>query len=179
MSFFRKISIYSLVYFFLISIIFSYPSYAGQDSVIRLSPDESKILRLEKDVVSVIVANPVHASILIDTPRLLVIIPRQPGSTSFRALDSNGFTIAEHNIVVTGANKNHVRVRRSCGSDGDNDCQLESIYYCPDGCYNVGVSSFDGAGGEAGRSVRGSSGSGPSSSSENQGMMPPAETGGE
>lgn len=151
--------------------IIAIPSQAKAGEIIRIAPDESKILRLEKDAVSVIVANPAHANILIDTPRLLVIVPHQPGSTSFTALDANGDVVIESNIVVTGASAGHIRVRRSCAA-GDDTCQSESIYFCPDGCYNVNV-----AGSESSAAPSGSSSA--DAAASDVGLTPPPETGGE
>jgi hypothetical protein len=104
---------------------------------IRLTPDASKIIHLDDDAVSVIVANPDHASVVLDSPRLLVVMPRQPGTTLFTVLNAKGDTILEKNVIVSGTVKSqYVRIRRACGA-GDSGCAASSYYYCPDGCYEV------------------------------------------
>ena len=109
---------------------------SSRSDIIRLTPDKTKVLRLDQDAASVIVANPVHASILLDTPRLLVIMPRQPGSTSFTVLDKAGRTILDQEIIVSAVQPEYVRVRRMCNAD-DASCQPNAYFYCPDGCYEV------------------------------------------
>ena len=107
------------------------------DGTIRLTPDKSKIVRLDNDAASVIVSNPANATVLLDTPRVLVVIPRAPGATSFTVLDIYGNTIMEKNVIVTGrsVSKRYVRVRKMCGDN--NDCVPNAVYYCPDGCFEV------------------------------------------
>jgi hypothetical protein len=109
---------------------------AAPDDAIRLTPDRTRILRLDQDAASVIVTNPAHASVVMDNPRLLVVMPREPGTTSFTVLDREGKTILERNVIVTGAQQKYVRVRRMC-AEGDSSCTSSAYYYCPDGCYEV------------------------------------------
>lgn len=104
--------------------------------IIRLTPDKTKIITLEQDATSVVVANPAHAGVLLDSPRVLVIMPRQPGSTSFTVLNAKGEAILQKDIIVTAAQPQYVRVRRMCGAE-DKACQESSYFYCPDGCYEV------------------------------------------
>jgi Pilus formation protein N terminal region len=105
--------------------------------VIRITPDSSKIIRLEQDAASVIVANPAHAEVILDSPRLLVVMPRQPGVTSFTVLNAKGETLAQKRVIVTtAAEQKYVRVRKSCRGN-DSSCVPEAYYYCPDSCYPV------------------------------------------
>lgn len=121
---------------------------AENDGIIRLTPNKNKILRLDQNAASVIVSNPTHASVLLDSPRLLVIIPRAPGATSFTVLNAHGKTILERDVVVTGSKPKYVRIRKSC-SGGDADCQDDTYFYCPDGCYEIGTQTIEGAMGMA------------------------------
>lgn len=110
---------------------------SADDGIIRLTPDNTKIVRLDQDAVSVVVANPAHASVVLDSPRLLVVMPRQPGTTSFTVLNEKGDTILERTVIVTStAKKRYVRVRKSCDS-ADSACVKDSYFFCPDGCYEV------------------------------------------
>jgi len=102
---------------------------------IRLTPDRTKIVRLKQDAASVIVTNPQHAVVMLDSPRLLIFMPREPGTTSFTVLDRDGKVLMERNIIVSGAQAKYVRIRRVCADT--NNCVASAYYYCPDGCYEV------------------------------------------
>jgi len=106
------------------------------DGTLRLTPDKNKLVRLNQDAASVIVNNPVHAEVLLDSPRLLIIMPRKPGTTSFTVLNALGETILQKNIIVTSVQSKYVRIRRICAR-GDDTCVPAAYYYCPDGCYEV------------------------------------------
>ncbi|MFH1157585.1 MAG: pilus assembly protein N-terminal domain-containing protein [Pseudomonadota bacterium] len=109
---------------------------AEEDGALRLTPDKNELVRLDQDAASVIVNNPAHAEVLLDSPRLLIVMPRQPGTTSFTVLNALGETILQKNIIVTSVQSKYVRIRRICsGSDGS--CVPAAYYYCPDGCYEV------------------------------------------
>jgi hypothetical protein len=110
---------------------------AEDDDVIRLTPDKTKIIHLTQDAASVVVTNPAHASVLLDSPRVLVVMPRVPGTTSFTVLNANSKVIAEKTVIVSAANKaKYVRIRKICDGTGG-ACVPTSYYYCPDGCYEV------------------------------------------
>jgi len=115
-----------------------------EDDILRLTTNKDKLVRLDKDAASVIVNNPEHASVMLDSPRLLIVMPRQPGATSFSVLDSAGNTILHKEIIVTNVQPQYVRIRRMCaGSDAS--CAPTSYFYCPNGCYEV--TTINGAGG--------------------------------
>lgn len=105
---------------------------------IRLTPDRTEVVRLEQDAASVVVTNPAHAQVMLETPRLLLVMPRTPGSTSLFVLDKNGNSIFERDIIVSGNTKPYVRIRKSCNGNSNN-CNTDSYFYCPDGCYEVGT----------------------------------------
>jgi Flp pilus assembly secretin CpaC len=105
---------------------------------LNLTPDKSELVRLSRDAVSVVVGNPAHATVLLDTPRLAVIVPRSAGATHFSALDKDGNVIMQRHIIVASPNKNYVRIRRSCGNATQNrDCKPTSVYFCPDMCHEI------------------------------------------
>ncbi|MAS87624.1 MAG: hypothetical protein CMH30_06575 [Micavibrio sp.] len=113
-------------------------SFSVEAAEIRLSGDETQLIRLDRDAASVIVANPLYANVLVDTPRHLVVIPRQPGTTMFTVLDMQGDVIQQDRIIVGAKKKNYVTIRRACSNAGENaDCKPVSQYYCTDGCYEV------------------------------------------
>lgn len=114
-------------------------SAALSDNVIRLTPDRTQVLRLDRDAASVVVTNPATVRVLLDTPRLLLLMPRTPGSTSFMVMGANGETLLEKTVIVDAlAKPKYVRIRRMCGQAGTGaDCVPTSYFYCPDGCYEV------------------------------------------
>lgn len=111
------------------------------DDAVRLSPSKSEILHLEQDAASVIVSNPAHAAVMLDSPRVLIILPRAPGATSFTVLDRKGNTILEKKVIVSSGREPFVRVRKIC-NNASGDCAASSYYYCPDGCYEVSTDAI-------------------------------------
>lgn len=141
----------SLVYGVILSLFFSigvaFAQANNQD--ILLGTDETKLLRLHEDAASVVIANPDYANVMVDTPRHLVVVPRRPGSTSFKVLNKNGEVITENKVII-GANKDHyVKIRRACSNAGDNACSPTSVYYCPNGCHEVYMASAEGRNNES------------------------------
>ena len=107
---------------------------------IRISPSKSEVVHLDQDAASVIVSNPAHAAIMLDSPRVLIVLPRAPGATSFTVLDAAGRTIMERKVIVSNGREPYVRVRKICS--GATDCAASSYFYCPDGCYEVSTSAI-------------------------------------
>ncbi|HEU4839206.1 MAG TPA: pilus assembly protein N-terminal domain-containing protein [Micavibrio sp.] len=115
---------------------------------LNLTPDKSELVRLDREASSIVVGNPSHISVLLDAPRLAVVIPRSPGATYFTVLDKDGNVIMQRHVIVAAPKKNYVRVRRSCsGSDGSSNCQPTSVYFCPDMCHEIGSGEGAGASG--------------------------------
>lgn len=123
------------------------PGYAGEDAppadvsqtlqTLRLTPDETKVIQLESDAASIVVTNPNHASVALDSPRTLIVMPRQPGATTFKVLDSKGIPFYQAVVIVSSETKsNYMRIRRICNPN-DRACVPDAHYYCPDGCYAV------------------------------------------
>ncbi len=104
---------------------------------LRLTPDKSEIVRLEEDAVSIIVGNPDHLGILMDDSRLLILVPRQPGATYLTVLNQAGQVIMQRHVIVSVANQNYIRIRRSCGNDSA--CQQTTVYYCDGMCHETAI----------------------------------------
>lgn len=110
--------------------------------VLNLSPDKSELVPLDRDAHSVIIGNSSHVTVLLDTPKLAVVIPRLAGATYFTILDKDGKTIMQRHVVVSAPKKNYVRIRRSCGNVPDGtDCKPQSVYFCPDMCHEIGTAA--------------------------------------
>lgn len=109
---------------------------------LKMTPDKSELVRLDREASSVIVGNPAQIAVMLDAPRLAVVIPRAPGATYFSVLDKDGNVIMQRHVIVAGPKKNYVRVRRSCAATAENrDCQPTSVYFCPDMCHEVSATS--------------------------------------
>lgn len=113
----------------------------ANNKMIRLTPNESHILHLNRNAASVIVANPVHAGVFLDTPRVLVIVPGTPGATSFTVLDIEGREIMRRDVIISERQNRYVRIRRNCTGGGN--CVPSSVYFCPDGCHQVSTTGRD------------------------------------
>ncbi len=110
---------------------------AQENTALRLMLNKNLLIRLDQDAASVIVNNPSHVSVMLDSPRLIILVPHLPGATSFTVLDEKGATIMQKDIIVSAnAQPEYVRIRRMCGSD-DASCVPAAYFYCPDGCYEV------------------------------------------
>lgn len=102
---------------------------------LHVTMDRSELVRLENDAASIIVGNPFHANVLMDNPRLLVVVPRAPGTTHFTVLDQNGNVILQRHLIIAAPQENYLRIRRAhCG---DNECVHNASYYCPDMCHEI------------------------------------------
>ncbi len=113
---------------------------------LNLTPDKSELVRLDRDASSVVIGNPAHVTVLLDTPRLAVVIPRAAGATYFTVLDKDGNVIMQRHAIVASPKKNYVRVRRSCSNaTGKGECQPTSVYFCPDMCHEIGPAGGEGA----------------------------------
>ncbi len=125
----------------------SLPKLDGETHpVLNISPDKSELVPLSREAHSVIVGNPAHVTVLLDTPKLAVVIPRSAGATYFTILDKDGNVVMQRHVVVSAPKKNYVRVRRSCGNVPDGTkCAPTSVYFCPDMCHEIGTASGDGA----------------------------------
>lgn len=115
---------------------------ADTDPMIRLTPDKSELVRLDRDAVSVVVGNPTHLSVLLDTPRMLILVPKVPGATSFTVLDEAGNVVMQRHALVAAPKDKYVRIRRSCPA-GSTNCRATSVYFCPDICHEVDVTQME------------------------------------
>jgi len=115
---------------------------------VKLTPDKSELIRLDRPAGSIIVGNPNHLSVLADTSKTLVLVARAPGATHFTVLDQKGAVLMQRHVIVASPKKNYLRIRRSCAGEDEEACQRTSVFYCPDMCHEVvvgGVENDDGA----------------------------------
>ncbi len=111
---------------------------APETDAIKITPDKPEIVTLDRDAVNVIVGSNETLRVVPDTNKALILIPKKPGSTYFKALDIDGKVIMQRHIIVGVAKKDYVRIRRTCAPN-DTNCSEFSVYYCPDMCHEVNV----------------------------------------
>lgn len=111
--------------------------------LLRLTPDKTEMVALEGDAQSIVVGNPDHASVLMENPRTLLVVPRQPGATYFSVLDKDGKVLMQRHVIVAAPKEKYVRIRRSCAnaSGSDSNCEPMTVYYCPDMCHEVSTTA--------------------------------------
>ena len=103
---------------------------------LNLSEDKSEMIRLSEKAASVIVGNPNHISVLLDTPDTIIVVPRLAGASHFTVIGENGKIIMQRHVIVGAPKDNYIRIRRSCNGD-DPNCQQTSVYYCPNTCHQI------------------------------------------
>lgn len=108
---------------------------------LNLTPDRSEIVALDREAGTVIVGNPAHLSILLETNKNLVLVGKAPGATYFTVLDDEGRVVMQRHVIVAAPKEQYIRVRRSCAAAGGDNCQETSVFYCPDMCHNVSIST--------------------------------------
>ena len=146
-SFFTLLAVGGLLLSVVLTVILATPAYAQE--ALTLTPDKSGTLALPRDAASVVVANPAHANVFLDTPRLLVIVPKAVGTTKLTVMDAGGGLIAERQIIITDRAQSYVRITRMCGavgslSAGGQACQPTSLFYCPaSGCVPVATTAIN------------------------------------
>lgn len=113
---------------------------APEEAPLRISPDKPEVLHLNGDVVSVLVGSEDTLRAVPDTNRSIILIPKKPGATYFKALDGDGKVIAQRHVIIGApVNKSkYIRIRRAC-VNGAEGCREYSVYYCPDMCHEVNV----------------------------------------
>lgn len=105
--------------------------------ILRLTPDKSELIRLNQSAGSIIVGNPAHISILAESSKTIVVIPKSPGATHFTILDKQGSILMQRHVIVASPKENYLRVRKVC-TDEDKGCKNTNVYYCPDMCHEIG-----------------------------------------
>ena len=112
---------------------------------LKLTPDKSSILVLDRSAGSIIIGNPAHLNILADSAKRLIVVPRAPGASFFTVLDQDGGLLMQRHVIVASPKEKYLRVRNTCAAG--EDCQATSVYYCPDMCHEIIASETEQDGG--------------------------------
>ena len=113
---------------------------AAEEAPLRISSDKPEVVKLDRDAVNVLVGSEETLRAVPDTNRTIVLIPKKPGATYFKAIDADGKIIMQRHVIVGAVEKGnqYIRIRRACAAD-DTKCKEFSVYYCPDMCHEVNV----------------------------------------
>jgi Flp pilus assembly secretin CpaC len=103
---------------------------------IRLTPDKSEIIKLETEAGSIIIGNPAHLSVLADTSKTLVLVPKAVGATHLSVMDKQGNILMQRHVIIAGPTTDYIRIKKTCASDAKG-CEQTSVYYCPDTCHEI------------------------------------------
>lgn len=131
-------------------------SFSTQALALEVAPDTPLIINLREDARTVILGNPNHATVSLETPRMLLVTAGMPGMTGLTVLGQNGNVILNEKVIVNGATQGYVRVQNAC-INADGDCQPVRMFYCEDGsaCHNVIVAEEPPAAATVGAPVSG------------------------
>lgn len=99
---------------------------------LRLSLDKSEILRFDQDIGSIILGNSVPASVLMDTPQTVVVVPKAIGATHVTILGKDGRVLMDRHIIVDSSGNGYVRIRTTCIGK-EKGCTPNRSFYCPQG----------------------------------------------
>ena len=114
------------------------PADAPEVPPLKISPDKPEIVELDRPAVNVLVGNEENLRAVPDTNRTIILVPKKPGATYFKALDADGKVIMQRHVIIGAAKNEYVRIRRAC-INGQEGCKEYSLYYCPDACHEVNV----------------------------------------
>ena len=105
--------------------------------VLNMTQDKSEMIKLKGEAASVVVGNPNHINVMLDTPTTLIVVPRKAGASHFSVVGQDGNIIMQRHVVVGAPKEKYVRIRRSCNASSGRGCQKTSTYFCPDTCHEV------------------------------------------
>lgn len=109
---------------------------------LKMTPDKSELVRLERGAGSIIIGAPAHLSVLADSAKTLVLVPKLPGATYVTILDKKGNILMQRHVIIGSPKEKYVRIRKSCTADQEG-CQPTQVYYCPDMCHAVSIAQED------------------------------------
>ena len=106
---------------------------------VKITPDKSELIRLDREAATIIVGNPAHLSVLAESTKTLVLVPRTPGATHFTVLDKDGNVVMQRHAIVASPKKEYVRIRRTCTGTEIEGCSETSVFYCPGMCHEIAI----------------------------------------
>jgi Flp pilus assembly secretin CpaC len=84
----------------------------SNSSVVVVTIDHAKIVRLPEKVATVVIGNPIVADVTVQKNGILVVTGKSYGTTNLIALDNSGNMLVETNVRVEASNNAMVTVHR-------------------------------------------------------------------
>jgi hypothetical protein len=91
--------------------VFSLPSWAGEP--LRVALNKTALLRIAHDASTVTIGNPEVADIVVESPRVILIVGKEAGETNLLILDANYAEIHDFDVIVIPQSVRHLTVHRS------------------------------------------------------------------
>lgn len=135
---------------------------------LKMTPDKSELVRLERGAGSIIIGAPAHLSVLADSSKTLVLVPKLPGATYITILDKKGDILMQRHVIVGSPKQKYVRIRKSCAADQEG-CKPIQVYYCPDMCHEVNIAQEETGSQSANSGNQGDNGNTPQPVQDNSG----------
>ena len=107
-------------------------SIQAAGAALRVTLDKSEIVHLDAEIGSIIVGNPLPASVLMDTEKSLIVVPKTTGVTHVTVLGKNGLVLMDRHIIVDAPKPDYVRIRTTCIGK-EKGCTPNRSFYCPEG----------------------------------------------
>ena len=104
---------------------------------LKLTPDKSELIRLDREAGTVVIGNPQHLSVVADSAQTLVMVPKAVGATYLVVLDRKGEVLMQRHVIVASPKEKYVRIRRACAKSAEENCRPTQVYYCPDMCHEI------------------------------------------
>lgn len=114
------------------------PKKAGQKGAFRISPQESRVIRLPAEAASAVNSNPGVLSVALDTPQTLILSPLTQGVSHVTVLGKESETLLQETVIVTPHGGDVLSIHNACtGAMDETSCEAQIDYYCPNGCYEI------------------------------------------
>ena len=104
----------------LILSVFSLPSWAGEP--LRVALNKTALLRIAHDASTVTIGNPEVADIVVESPRVILIVGKEAGETNLLILDANYTEIHDFDLIVIPQSVRHLTGHRSVSEVSTFNC---------------------------------------------------------
>jgi len=116
-------------------VLFAAIELAAAQSSVTLTPATARVLRLDRDASSIVVADPTIVTTRLINPSTLILIPNNIGQTNLIVLDEDSELVLSSRVVVSGRGSNLVNVQRNCMDAAG--CIPAQVLQCDGGCVSI------------------------------------------
>ena len=106
---------------------------------VRIKPGKPEIIHLKEDAGRVAIDDgPKNISAVIYDNRSIVLFPHSVnGGAHFTVFGRNGKPFMARYAVIGNPDKKYIRVHQACKTGHDPSCENDSVYFCPNLCYET------------------------------------------